>query len=82
MSIEGASISGSGQQQGQGQQGQGQGEQNGRTPPQEAIDACTGLTQGTACSINTPNGVVSGTCGTPPNSSQLACMPAGGPPSP
>jgi len=84
MSIEGASISGSGQQQGQGQQGQGQQGQGGQggQPPQEAIDACTGLTQGTACSINTPNGVVSGTCGTPPNSSQLACMPAGGPPSP
>lgn len=55
---------------------------NGQQPPQAAIDACVGLTQGTACSINTPNGTVTGTCGTPPNSSQLACMPAGGPPSP
>lgn len=55
---------------------------NGQQPPQAAIDACSGLTQGSACSINTPNGIVNGTCGTPPNSSQLACMPAGGPPSP
>jgi hypothetical protein len=88
MSIEGASISGSGQQQGQqgqGQQGQGTGQGQGQgmgggTPPQEAIDACTGLTQGAACSINMPNGLVSGTCGTPPSSSQMACMPAGGTP--
>ena len=56
---------------GQGQQGQ---------PPQEAITACTGLTQGASCSINTPNGTLSGTCGMPPNSTQLACVPAGGPP--
>lgn len=52
------------------------------TPPQEAIDACIGLTQAAACTINTPNGILNGTCGTPPNSSQMACMPAGGPPSP
>jgi hypothetical protein len=54
----------------------------GGTPPQQAIDACVGLTQGTVCTMNTPNGSMSGTCGTPPNSSQMACMPAGGPPSP
>lgn len=63
--------------------GQGQSSpMGGGTPPQEAIDACLGLTQGSACTINTPNGTVSGTCGTPPNSSQMACMPAGVPPSP
>ncbi len=65
-----------------GQPAQGGGPANGQQPPQEAITACVGLTQGAACSINTPNGTVSGTCGSPPNSSQLACMPAGGPPSP
>ena len=59
--------------QGSGGAGQGQ-------PPQEAIDACSGLSSGTSCSINTPNGTVTGTCNTPPNSSQLACMPAGGRP--
>jgi len=87
MSIEGAGIGDgeqsqptAGTQQGQGQGlGQGQGQGSG-TPPQEAIDACVGLTQDAACSITTPNGVVSGTCGTPPNSSQMACMPAGGRP--
>lgn len=62
-----------------GQPAQGSQPQGGQ-PPQEAIDTCSGLTQGTACSINTPNGVVSGTCGAPPNVSQLACIPAGGTP--
>jgi len=27
-----------------------------------------------------PNGTVRGSCGTPPNTSQLICMPVGGPP--
>jgi hypothetical protein len=64
----------------QGSQPKQGGQPQGNQPPQEAIDACSGLTQGAACSINTPNGVVSGTCGTPPNASQLACVPAGGRP--
>jgi hypothetical protein len=79
-----------------GQQGQGQDQPAGQTqptgpvgggqagqgqqPPQEAITACTGLSVGASCSINTPNGTVTGTCGAPPSSTQLACMPAGGPP--
>lgn len=66
----------------QGNQLQQSGQPQGNQPPQEAIDACSGLAQGAACSINTPNGLITGTCGTPPNSSQMACMPAGGPPSP
>jgi len=57
---------------GGGQQGQGQGGQ----PPQEAIKACIGLSQGASCSV----GPMTGTCQMPPNSSQLACVPAGGPP--
>jgi hypothetical protein len=80
---------------GQGQGGQGQpssggqtqaapqnGTQgnNGQQPPQEAIDACNGLAQGASCSVNTPNGTIAGTCKTPPNSSQLVCVPQGGPP--
>lgn len=64
---------------GSGQQPSGQGGQ-GRQPPQPAIDACTNLSQDSACSFNTPNGQVNGTCNLPPNSNQLACMPAGGPP--
>lgn len=51
-------------------------------PPQEAINACAGLSQGAACTMNTPNGTVSGTCGTPPNQSVVACMPAGTGPRP
>ncbi|MBK8780744.1 MAG: DUF1566 domain-containing protein [Anaerolineales bacterium] len=92
MSIQDSGTSGLQQGQGQATQlpagsvdlaGSGnQGTSNGQQPPQAAIDACVGLTLNTACSINTPNGTVTGTCGTPPNSSQMACMPAGGPPSP
>lgn len=68
-----------GQNQPTGPLGGAQGGQ-GQQPPQEAITACSGLSVGASCSINTPNGVVSGTCGAPPNSTQLACMPAGGRP--
>ncbi|MDO8752635.1 MAG: YHYH protein, partial [Anaerolineales bacterium] len=71
-------------QGGQGQDGQptqgGQG--NSQQPPQAAIDACVNLTANSACTVTTPKGTISGTCGTPPNSTQLVCMPAGGPPSP
>lgn len=69
-----------GQNQPTGQPGGGQG--NTQQPPQEAINACIGLSQGAACSVNTPNGTVSGTCSTPPNASQLSCVPIGGPPNP
>jgi hypothetical protein len=78
---------GGGQQGGQGQQpggtqpqGGGQTGGQGQQPPQEAITACNGLSNGASCSVNTPNGSVNGTCQTIPNSSQLACVPAGGPP--
>jgi hypothetical protein len=68
-------LSGEGGQNGgnqtEGQQGGGQG-----GPPQEAINACVGLSQGAACSV----GPTTGTCQTPPNTSQLACVPAGGAP--
>ena len=77
----GGGQQGQSQQGGQGQPAQG-GPASGQQPPQEAIDACVGLAQNTACTVTTPNGTLSGTCMTPPNSSQLACVPAGGPPSP
>lgn len=49
-------------------------------PPQQALDACAGETLGAACSFDLPNGAhITGTCITPPNSSQLACAPQGGP---
>jgi len=67
-----------------GQGGQGQppagGQGNGQQPPQAAIDACLNLAINSTCTVNTPNGTLSGICGTPPNSSLLVCMPAGGPP--
>ncbi len=62
----------------------GGGQGNGKQPPQEAFTACVGLTQGAACTVNTPNGTLAGACNLPMNSStttELACMPAGGPPS-
>lgn len=82
-SVRSLSGEGGGQPAGQtqptGQVGGVQGQQ-GQQPPQEAISACSGLSVGSACSINTPNGTVSGTCGTPPNSTLVACMPASGRP--
>ena len=75
-----------GEGQGQGQQPNGQGQATGPAgtgqgqqgqPPQEAIAACAGLSEGASCSISTPNGTVTGVCGAPPSSSQLACIPAG-----
>jgi hypothetical protein len=38
------------------------------------------LSANASCSVSTPNGSISGTCQTPPNLSQLICVPAGGPP--
>ena len=53
----------------------------GGEPPQEAYDACVGLSEGAACTVLTPNGSLSGTCSLPPSnaSTQLACAPIGGP---
>jgi hypothetical protein len=55
-------------QNGQGGQPQGQ-------PPQQAIDACNSLAVGNACNVSTPQGALSGTCQTVPNSSSVACVP-------
>ena len=46
----------------------------GGSPPQSAIDACSGKGVDSACSMTTPQGTLTGTCRTPPNSS-LACIP-------
>ena len=45
------------------------------TPPQPAIDACSGKATGASCSFQTPSGTLSGTCETPPGAS-LACVPS------
>ncbi|MBL8080946.1 MAG: YHYH protein [Anaerolineales bacterium] len=65
--------------QAQPPQGQGGGQGNGGQPPQAAIDACANLSVNAACTVNTPNGNISGTCLTMQNS-VTACVPAGGPP--
>ena len=69
--------------QGQG----GQPAQNGQTPPQsnnaggppqQALTACESQSLGASCSFDLPNGAnITGTCITPPNSSELACAPQG-----
>ena len=51
----------------------------GGAPPQEAIDACNGLSGGDSCSIETPQGTILGTCMNIEN--ELACVPENGPPS-
>lgn len=65
-----------------GNGGNGNGNGNGRRqPPQAAIDACAPLQEDAACSFSGRNGnIVNGTCQTPPNSSQLACVPQNGRP--
>jgi len=42
-------------------------------PPQEAISACSNILEGSSCSIQTPNGQLSGSCLT--IQTQLACVP-------
>ncbi len=56
----------------------GNGGPQGGTPPQEAITACASLSAGAVCTIQTPQGQVSGTC--VQMQQQLACRPAGGRP--
>ena len=46
-------------------------------PPQEAFDACEGLAQGDACTVQTPRGRLSGLCRSMPDG--VACVPEGGP---
>ncbi|MGB7117239.1 MAG: hypothetical protein WBD56_13935, partial [Anaerolineales bacterium] len=50
---------------------------SGGGPPLEAVNACTGLSQGDSCQFVTPDGAVSGACAFVQG--QLACVPAGSP---
>jgi hypothetical protein len=50
----------------------------GGPPPQEAIDACSGGSEGGTCEFMAPHGKITGTCRL--IEGQLACVPAGGPP--
>lgn len=56
------------------EQSQPSGGQQGQ-PPQQAIDACVGKSASSSCSVQTPQGSLSGVCRNPPNSSSLACIP-------
>lgn len=52
---------------------------NGNGPPQEAINACSALSEGASCSFSPSNGgSISGVCAS--NQGQLSCAPADGPP--
>ncbi|MFN2144021.1 MAG: DUF1566 domain-containing protein [Anaerolineales bacterium] len=53
--------------------------QQGQSLPQEAVDACTDLSQGVICSFEAPQGTISGQCAITPTE-QLACVPEGSPP--
>ncbi len=82
-SMRGLNQLGGGQspQPGNGQQPPTQSGPQGQQPPQAAIDACVSLSQNATCSFTAQNGqTISGTCQTPPQTSQLVCVPAGGPP--
>ena len=55
---------------------------NNRQPPQEALDACTGLSTGEDCTVNLPNGnSVDGTC-YDNQAGDLVCVPEGRQPPP
>lgn len=49
------------------------------SPPQGAIDACSGKSEGDACSFLLPHGPLNGECGETPDGI-TACMPEGSPP--
>ncbi|MCB1601655.1 MAG: hypothetical protein R3F18_05145 [Lysobacterales bacterium] len=59
-------------------QGQGGNGQRPRKPPQEAIDACSGLKAGDVCSFTGRRETLEGTCFAPAQK-PLACKPANAP---
>ncbi len=48
-----------------------------RSPPPEALQACSGLQDGAPCSFTHHNHEVSGTCRTGPQGEAAACLPSG-----
>jgi hypothetical protein len=75
-----SNMPGGGQPGGNQPAGQpGGGQPGGGTPPQKAVNACNGASQGAACQFTTPQGTIAGTC-MPSQGQQLACIPAGGAP--
>lgn len=61
-------------QQGQ-QQNPGQGNGSSRVPPDSAISACSGKSEGTACTVTGPNGTKQGVCAYTPDRKYYACKP-------
>lgn len=61
-------------QQGQ-QQNQGPGNGPSRVPPESAISACSGKSEGTACLVIGPNGTKQGVCAYTPDKKYYACKP-------
>jgi len=57
---------------------QAPGGQESRMPPQSAIDACAGKTEGTACEVSTPEGTKAGDCAYTPDKKYFACRPERG----
>ena len=51
-----------------------------RGPPAEAVEACKGLAESTACSFELRDQTVEGTCVRGPRDASLACRPKGPPP--
>ena len=46
-----------------------------RQVPQEALDACNGLTLGDVCTVELPNRTIDGICTSPPQLDELVCSP-------
>lgn len=47
-----------------------------KIPPQEAISACSGKSEGASCSITTPDGKsLEGSCRNTPDKQYFACVP-------
>ena len=72
------------EQEGQGMRGPGH--RPPRIPPQFAIDACVGKSEGATCEVSTPEGTRTGDCAYTPDQKYFACRPErmsedrGGPP--
>ena len=49
--------------------------EGGRRPPAAAYEACEGLSEGDRCAVETPRGVMEGTCTALSEGDELACLP-------
>ncbi len=57
------------------QQNQGKAQGGSRIPPDSAISACSGKSEGTACEFIDPNGTKQGVCAYTPDKKYYACKP-------